>query len=1047
MMSVGHSFPASGPRQAQPQTVKPKVAVFFEESFPIEDGIVLDRQSLQQALQEFEVSFLTSDELHDQLTPERFDAYVHPYGSAFPKHAWTALLKYLRGRGNWINLGGIPFSVPVVRAEGEWRKEIRQTAYHKMLGITQSFPVPAASMARHAANPAIPGAASLAGELQVRETYELYVRFTASRDLPEEDGSAGPRDAVLRPCIYGYGSGGMRLAAPILQVDRLLGDFAGGRWMLANFSGSLTPTGIEALVGMAVQGAFEFVVRPSFACYREGEAPSFVAHVYRPAGDVSDIVKGECRIEIRDERQQLMDSRLVALQGGGIVATGRSDAVRTREQALPPGFYQAVGEVDLQPKTARAPFKTTHVAGFWVFDEALLAAGKPLEADGHSFLREGRPYPVCGTTYMASDVHRKFLLEPNPYVWMQDFAEMKAAGVNMVRTGLWTAWKQYMLDAGAANESALRALDAFLLTARRYDIPVILTLFAFLPEQWGGENPYLDPRSVSAQKELVAAIAQRYGKMNDLMWDYINEPSFCSPHHLWSCRPNYDRHEARAWKEWLANRFPAATEEERSSLFQERWRSTAADGLDLPRLEEFQDAHVFLDRRPLKVLDYRLFAQDMFSGWVKEMSTAVRSNGNPRQLVTVGQDEGGLGERPNPQFHAAEVDFTCMHTWWLNDDLLWDTVMAKSPRKPLVIEETGIMLYEKTDGSAWRTERDARNLLERKLALALGANASGVIQWIWNTNSYMASDNEAAIGFLRADSTAKPELEPFLECARFLKTSSRFMRAREPEKVVLIIPHSNMFSVRDNATAATKRCVRAMCYDCRTALRALSEYRIQNGPAPSQLLVLPSPRVLRQDTWESLLAAVSDGAALLCTGVVDSDEYWVPSARMAKLGLESAIKPVAQEEHLLIGSSSYRLSYRGEKMQRLEKAVIAGQETASVRTISHGKGKIIWAPIPVELSDDSEPTVALYKYALGEAGVKPVFTVRNDDPSVLVSSTVFAEAAMYTFVSECDRDTELGIVHRETRSEFSVRVPAQRAAVLVLDRKDGHVLGRLWGAQ
>jgi hypothetical protein len=62
--------------------------------------------------------------------------------------------------------------------------------------------------------------------------------------------------------------------------------------------------------------------------------------------------------------------------------------------------------------------------------------------------------------------------------------------------------------------------------------------------------------------------------------------------------------------------------------------------------------------------------------------------------------------------------------------------------------------------------------------VALGANAAGFIQWIWNTNCYMASGNEAAIGFLRADGTAKPELEPFLECARFLKTSSRLMRAR-----------------------------------------------------------------------------------------------------------------------------------------------------------------------------------------------------------------------------------------------------------------------------
>jgi beta-glucosidase/6-phospho-beta-glucosidase/beta-galactosidase len=40
------------------------------------------------------------------------------------------------------------------------------------------------------------------------------------------------------------------------------------------------------------------------------------------------------------------------------------------------------------------------------------------------------------------------------------------------------------------------------------------------------------------------------------------------------------------------------------------------------------------------------------------------------------------------------------------------------------------------------------HLLERKLALALGANAAGFIQWIWNTNCYMASGNEASFGLI-----------------------------------------------------------------------------------------------------------------------------------------------------------------------------------------------------------------------------------------------------------------------------------------------------------
>ena len=69
------------------------------------------------------------------------------------------------------------------------------------------------------------------------------------------------------------------------------------------------------------------------------------------------------------------------------------------------------------------------------------------------------------------------------------------------------------------------------------------------------------------------------------------------------------------------------------------------------------------DRRSAtaKTLDYRLFAQDVFMGWTRQMTDAARSNGNAEQLITVGQDEAGLGDSPNIQFFAREINFT-LHT-------------------------------------------------------------------------------------------------------------------------------------------------------------------------------------------------------------------------------------------------------------------------------------------------------------------------------------------------------------------------------------------------
>ena len=57
----------------------------------------------------------------------------------------------------------------------------------------------------------------------------------------------------------------------------------------------------------------------------------------------------------------------------------------------------------------------------------------------------------------------------------------------------------------------------------------------------------------------------------------------------------------------------------------------------------------------------------------------------------------------------------------------------------------------------------------------------------------MASDNEAGIGFLRADGTARPELAPFIRLSRFLGEQAGRLRGRQVEEIVLLVPHSQMF--------------------------------------------------------------------------------------------------------------------------------------------------------------------------------------------------------------------------------------------------------------
>jgi len=64
-----------------------------------------------------------------------------------------------------------------------------------------------------------------------------------------------------------------------------------------------------------------------------------------------------------------------------------------------------------------------------------LRSGPTVSVQDDYFVRDGHTELVAGTTYMASDVQREFFLDPNPYVWDRDMAEIRTAGFNMLRTG------------------------------------------------------------------------------------------------------------------------------------------------------------------------------------------------------------------------------------------------------------------------------------------------------------------------------------------------------------------------------------------------------------------------------------------------------------------------------------------------------------------------------------------------------------------------------------------------------------------------------------
>lgn len=959
------------------------------------------------------------------------DLLILPYGSAFPRDSWPAILAFLERGGSLLSLGGVPFRVPVaLDAAKKWVPGEPTTAYHRRLGVTQSAQV--AGQPLRTLKPANRGSRSaeiVASGSAFSRAFPLTLRLSSVKDFPSEDGSTGPREAVVLPIVVAE-EDGISLASPVVVIDRLQGPFTGGRWAFVTAAGSISAEALDAFIGISLERPLEFHVRPALACYRTDEVPTLVLEAVSPAG-TAGLDVGTADVSVLAPNGRVWAKRSVPLIAAGTTIAGES--VLSGPGRLKTGLYRIAATLDVRGSAGGTERQTLRAeSAFWVFDRDLLESGPVLTADAFGLLADGKPFPVTGTTYMAGDVHRKFLLDPNPAVWDEDFGRMKAAGVSMVRTGIWTGWRRIMLDQGLPDRAVMRALDAFMLTARKHDIAVTFTFFAFLPEMWGGENPYCDPRSVRAQQEFVSAIARRYTGMRSLVWDFINEPSFCSPRQLWQCRPNYDRYEQKAWREWLRRKFPSGDQEARDAF-----GMTVDEPLSLPPLEEFSETNIIGDRRPARVAAYRLFAQEAFAGWVEQMKQALHPDGKPVQLVTVGQDEGGTYERPGPMFYGAAVDLTSVHSWWFNDDLLWDQVVTKHPLKPNLVQETGVMLYERMDGTPWRSPDEVAALLERKLATAIGGGTAGYVQWLWNTNPYMPSDNEAAIGLLRADGSAKPEFGVFAGMNRFVKSVAGSLTKREPEEVMVLLPHAHIFSTRNAATDATRVSVRTLAVDLRVPVRASSDHTLGAVDPIPKLIVAPHPRMLSDGAWRQLLRLVEGGATMLATGVFEADEFGKPASRIAGLGVAVSRRSVAQSESFLLDGRSYPVRFRGDAMQRLECGG-GGDGAAQLREVKKGAGTVLWCPLPLESAEAGEGLPALYRFALQRAGVRPELDFMNAEGTAPVW-TLYESVAVVALVSETSGDRTVGVRHVPTGVVHEVAVRGGRALMLCIERASGRL--------
>jgi hypothetical protein len=985
-----------------------KVVVFWQAGFPTVASQPVERLALAKALRGMDTQFADLANLNEPATLSDADLLILPYGSAVPAGAWKGIEQYLRAGGNLLIVGGQPLCVPVAGEEGNFAESHPQDTYARVLDFRHTYEVP------------VPGDAQFAWQSGYALTPPQHIR--ARRFFAVE--------GRLNGLGYMVDNTGLLVAAPVIVADHNSGPMLGSRVVAIDFDPEpgywQSEDGISLIrqtAAYASQGATDFSIETLFSTVRPGEPPVITVHLRGPRQErLGASIDGEVKLTLLSGNE-VIDS--VTLP----IARGAAANIATPfHKPLPSGFY-VVSAVYSEGGQFRAYYRN----GFWVEETKALASGPVLGVRGDFLTRDDAPFFPVGTNYFTTEENGWDFSSPrNAWVWENDFDEMSRHGISFVRTGVWMPNAGFIeADTGGVNERFLRNLEAFLLCAQRHKIAVNFTFFAFSPHSGsvGREdpasippNPYIDEAAVHAQQAYIRSVVDRFKDVPWLTWDLINEPSFSNPRHIFKGNyPNGDPGEIAAWQKWLRQKYDGQLADLAAAWAVSPEQLIGFDAVPLPEAADLTYSR-YGNPRQIRAVDYNLFAQDMFSDWVRSMISVIRASGS-KQLIDVGQDEGGVTDRLLNQFYGgAGVSFTTNHTYWQDDALLWDSVAAKRPGVPNITGETGYQPAWAPDGS-WRyDEFTGLGLIERKWALGFAAASSGAMQWDWA--------REVDFGMKRSDGSAKVWENRMRDLGEFARKAAPAATALVLPDVAIVLPQSFQMSVGNGlALEAQQKAVRALYGYARSQAYAVGEYQIELLGSP-KLILLPSPFGLTQAAWQAIEEKVKAGAVLLVTGPFDGDAHLNATGRQDSIGLSYRTEPLTIREYAMrFPGGNQVLSFSGYKTTVLSRATLPNGEDWIEKPL--GRGRILFAALPVELNDNLQALGNIYAYALKIAGVAPVYTTTLKDLGILICPTRFPDATLYALTSESNQQ-QISFVDERSGKHFSGTLASGRAALLLV---------------
>ena len=171
-----------------------------------------------------------------------------------------------------------------------------------------------------------------------------------------------------------------------------------------------------------------------------------------------------------------------------------------------------------------------------------------------------------------------------------------------------------------------------------------------------------------------------------------------------------------------------------------------------------------------------------------------------------------------------------------------------------------------------------------------------------------------------------------------------------------------------------------------------------------------------------MVAAVEQGATLICSGWFETDEAGLPAERLG-----GGSRPLRMYE------GNFRFS--GTIPESWPSA-----DFAAPRRLSRGAGTIVHHPLPVEWADFTPALAEFYRSALTGTNIKPLIDLEGVAPGVLLVTIPFRDAWLLVAVNESSRAHKVVARRPATTRNVTFDVDAGYGRMALIDPRSWTII-------